>query len=207
MDHFFLEIQIHLSQNSYRRVVQTRDLQNVFLLNIFTKLNIIISDVDFKIIHNYSEWPCLINTKTLRCMFYTMHYDSLVLCVCCVILNVVWRHHVCILRFHVYRHESYFPLLTDRIEVLYNQENSQPFKRLTGTRVRVALVTSSDIACPLKWHHISHSFTFWNYRLCLCKKPTKLSYFVLICSRNFKKLALNTLMFELLWCINNDIIK
>lgn len=43
---FFLEIQIHLSQNSYRRVVQTRDLQNVFLLNIFTKLNIIISDVD-----------------------------------------------------------------------------------------------------------------------------------------------------------------
>lgn len=45
-DHFFLEIQIHRSQNSYRRVVQTRDLQNVFLLNIFTKLNIIISDVD-----------------------------------------------------------------------------------------------------------------------------------------------------------------
>lgn len=46
VDHFFLEIQIHRSQNSYRRVVQTRDLQNVFLLNIFTKLNIIISDVD-----------------------------------------------------------------------------------------------------------------------------------------------------------------
>lgn len=43
---FFLEIQIRLSQNSYRRVVQTHDLQNVFLLNIFTKLNIIISDVD-----------------------------------------------------------------------------------------------------------------------------------------------------------------
>lgn len=43
---FFLEIQIHRSQNSYRRVVQTRDSQNVFLLNIFTKLNIIISDVD-----------------------------------------------------------------------------------------------------------------------------------------------------------------
>lgn len=43
---FFLEIQIHRSQKSYRRVVQTRDSQNVFLLNIFTKLNIIISDVD-----------------------------------------------------------------------------------------------------------------------------------------------------------------
>lgn len=143
------------------------------------------------IVHNYNEWPCLINTKTFRCMFYTMHYDSLVLCLCCFIYNVVWRHHVCILRFHVYRHESYFPLLTDRIEVLYNQENSQPFKRLTGTRVRVALVTSSDIACPLKWHHISHGFTFWNYRLCLCKKPTKLSYFVLICSRNFKIIAFN----------------
>lgn len=36
------------------------------------------------IIHNYSEWPCLINTKTSRCMFYTMHYDSLVLCLCCL---------------------------------------------------------------------------------------------------------------------------
>lgn len=174
---FFLEIQIRRSQNLYRRVVQTRDLKNVFLLNIFTKLNIIISDVDY--LYMIITRSSLINTKTFRCMFYMMHYDSLVLCLCCVILNVVWRHHVCILRFHVYRHESYFPLLTDRIEVLYNQENSQPFKRLTGTRVRVALVTSSDIACPLKWHHISHGFPFWNYRLCLCKKPTKLSYFCL----------------------------
>lgn len=43
---FFLEIQIRWSQNSYRRVVQTHDLQNVCLLNIFTKLNIIISDED-----------------------------------------------------------------------------------------------------------------------------------------------------------------
>lgn len=43
---FSLEIQIRRSQNLYRRVVQTRDLKNVFLLNIFTKLNIIISDVD-----------------------------------------------------------------------------------------------------------------------------------------------------------------
>lgn len=43
---FFLEIQIRRSQNLYSRVVQTRDLKNVFLLNVFTKLNIIISDVD-----------------------------------------------------------------------------------------------------------------------------------------------------------------
>lgn len=130
-----------------------------------------------------------------------MHYDSLVLCLCCFIYNVVWRHHVCILRFHVYRHKSYFPLLTDRIEVLYNQENSQPFKRLTGTRVRVALVTSSDIACPLKWHHISHGYTFWNYRLCLCKKQ---NYLILSW---FAVETLKYLLLILLWCIDNDIIK
>lgn len=115
--------------------------------------------------------------------------------------NVVWRHHVCILRFHVYRYESYFPLLTDRIEVLYNQENSQPFKRLTGTRVRVALVTSSDTACPCflyRGRHISHSYTFWNYCLCLCKKPTKLSIFFLICNKTLNYL----LKRRLLWCMN-----
>lgn len=142
---------------------------------------------------------CIIITSdhvksTLKHLGVCFIWCIMTLCLCCFIYNVVWRHHVCILRFHVYRHESYFPLLTDRIEVLYNQENSQPFKRLTGTRVRVALVTSSDIACPLKWHHISHGYTFWNYRLCLCKKPTKLSYFVLICSRNSKKLAFYTFM-------------
>lgn len=53
-------------------------------------------------------------------------------------------------RVHVHRYESYFPLLTDRIEVLYNQENSQPFKRLTGIPGLglLWLITSSDTACP-----------------------------------------------------------
>lgn len=54
------------------------------------------------------------------------------------------------LRVHIHRYESYFPLLTDRIEVLYNQENSQPFKRLTGIPGLglLWLITSSDTACP-----------------------------------------------------------
>lgn len=36
------------------------------------------------IVHN--EWPYLINAKTLRCMFYMMHFDSLVLCLCCFLM-------------------------------------------------------------------------------------------------------------------------
>lgn len=80
-----------------------------------------------------------------------MHYDPLVLCLFCfMMLYDVITFVFLNLRVHIHRYESYFPLLTDRIEVLYNQENSQPFKRLTGIPGLglLWLITSSDTACP-----------------------------------------------------------
>lgn len=78
-----------------------------------------------------------------------MHYDPLVLCLFCFMMLYDVITFVFNLRVHVHRYESYFPLLTDRIEVLYNQENSQPFKRLTGIPGLglLWLITSSDTAC------------------------------------------------------------
>lgn len=75
-----------------------------------------------------------------------MHYDPFVLCLFCFMM----LYDVITFVFYVHRYESYFPLLTDRIEVLYNQENSQPFKRLTGIPGLglLWLITSSDTACP-----------------------------------------------------------
>lgn len=120
-----------------------------------------------------------------------MHYDPLVLCLFCFMM----LYDVITFVFKFTCYESYFPLLTDRIEVLYNQENSQPFKRLTGIPGLglLWLITSSDTACPCFLYiegATYHTVTYFELPLSsICKKPTKLSTFFFICNKNFKLLA------------------
>lgn len=93
-----------------------------------------------------------------------MHYDPFVLCLFCFMMLYDVITFVFNLRVHIHRYESYFPLLTDRIEVLYNQENSQPFKRLTGIPgLGLLWLRPRTQHAPVSLYrgrHISHSYIF-----------------------------------------------
>lgn len=50
--------------------------ERIFTKHIYeTKYNYIGCRLIVQYMHIDNVWPCLINTKTFRCMFYMMHYD------------------------------------------------------------------------------------------------------------------------------------